>query len=160
MLIKSIEDLFAHLLSEANSAEKQMIRALPKLARAAEAPRLVEMLSVHLEKTYSHMERVEQAANTLPNIRLSRIKCYAMESLLEDAQEIVEASEKGPVRDAGLIGVLQQVKHYEIATYGTLCTLADQLGDTEATVLLSQILNEEKGADEALTALAKKSINS
>lgn len=159
MVIKSANDLFVRLLSETNSAEKQITRALPKMARAADDPKLADAFKEHLEETQGQVERLEQAADTIPDIRIKRIKCYAMEGLIEEAQELIEAGERGPVLDAGLIGAAQKVEHYEIAVYGTLCTLAEQLGYTEAKNLLAETLKEEKATDDKLTQLAKKDVN-
>lgn len=105
------------------------------------------------------MERLEKAADTIPDVRIKRIKCYGMESLIEEAQDLIESAEKGPVLDAGLIGAAQKVEHYEIAAYGTLCSLAEQLGYTEAKDILAETLKEEKATDDKLTQLAKKNVN-
>ncbi|QJQ96084.1 MULTISPECIES: ferritin-like domain-containing protein [Halomonadaceae] len=159
MMIKDATELFTRLLSEANSAEKQMTRALPKMARAAGDPQLVEAIKHHLEETRTQVERLEQAADTVPDIRIKRIKNYSMESLIEEAQELIDACEKGPLLDAALIGAMQKAEHYEIAAYGTLCAMADQLGYTEAKNILAETLKEEKSTDEKLTTLAKSSVN-
>lgn len=95
----------------------------------------------------------------MPDIRIKRLKCYAMESLIEEGQELIEATEKGAVRDASLIGAAQKVEHYEIATYGTLCSLAEQLGYTEAKNILAETLKEEKSTDDKLNTLAKENVN-
>lgn len=159
MVIKSANELFVRLLSEANSAEKQMTRALPKMARAADDPKLADAFKEHLEETQGQLERIEKAADSIPDIRVKRIKSYAMESLIEEGQELIESTEKGPVRDAGMIGAAQKVEHFEIATYGTLCELAEQLGYTEAKQLLAETLKEEKAADDKLSKLAKADVN-
>ncbi|KAA0010016.1 ferritin-like domain-containing protein [Billgrantia pellis] len=159
MKIESPKDLFIRLLSEANSAEKQMTRSLPKMARAADDEKLVEAFKEHLEETRAQVERIEQVVDSDDSIRLRRIKNYGMESLIDEAQELIDNSEKGPVRDAGLIGAAQKVEHLEIAAYGTLATLADQLGFTQAKQLLAETLQEEKSADEKLTKLAKNDVN-
>ncbi|SFH51476.1 ferritin-like domain-containing protein [Modicisalibacter xianhensis] len=159
MVIKTPNDLFIRLLSEINSAEKQITRALPKMARAADDPQLAEAFKEHLEETRGQVERIEQAVDTIPDIRVKRIKSYAMESLIEEGQELIEAGEKGPVLDAALIGAAQKVEHFEIAAYGTVISLAGQLGYTEAKNILAETLKEEKATDEKLTKLAKKDIN-
>jgi ferritin-like metal-binding protein YciE len=159
MVIKTPNDLFARLLAEINSAEKQITRALPKMARAADDPKLAEAFKEHLEETRGQVERIEQAADTIPDIRIKRIKSYPMESLIEEAQELIESGEKGPVLDAGLIGAAQKVEHFEIAAYGTICSLAEQLGYTEAKNILAETLKEEKATDEKLTKLAKSDVN-
>ena len=159
MVIKTPNDLFVRLLSEINSAEKQITRALPKMARAADDPKLAEAFKEHLEETRGQVERLEQAADTIPDIRIKRIKSYAMESLIEEGQELIEAGEKGPVLDAALIGAAQKVEHFEIAAYGTVIALAGQLGYTEAKDILAETLKEEKATDDKLTKLAKSDVN-
>lgn len=159
MKIETPNDLFIRLLSETNSAEKQMTRALPKMARAADDEQLVNAFQEHLEETRGQVERIEQVVDSDDKIRLKRLKSYGMESLIEEAQELIDGSEKGPVRDAGLIGAAQKVEHVEIAAYGTLAALADQLGYTKAKELLAETLKEEKSADEKLTKLAKQDVN-
>lgn len=159
MKIETPNDLFIRLLSEANSGEKQMTRALPKMARAADDEKLVNAFQEHLEETRSQVERIEQVVDTDDKIRLKRLKNYGMESLIEEAQELIDGSEKGPVRDAALIGAAQKVEHLEIAAYGTLAALADQLGYTQAKQLLAETLKEEKATDEKLNKLAKQDVN-
>ncbi|MCT4703662.1 ferritin-like domain-containing protein [Enterobacteriaceae bacterium H20N1] len=159
MQIKTIEDLFVHLLSDTYSAEKQLTRALPKLARASENPKLSEAFTSHLEETRGHVERIDQVVDSIPEFRLKRMKCVAMEGLIEEGQEVIDSVDKGAVRDAGLIAAAQKVEHYEIASYGTLCTLAEMLGYREAKTLLGQTLEEEKSADNKLTTLAESGIN-
>ncbi|WP_110635982.1 ferritin-like domain-containing protein [Salinicola salarius] len=159
MVIKSANDLFIHLLSDVNSAEKQITRALPKLARAVDNDQLVEAFKKHLEETRGQVERLEKVADTIPDIRIKRTKCYVMESLIEESQELIDNAEKGPVLDAGLIGAAQKVEHYEIAAYGTLCAMAEQLGYTEAKDILAETLKEEKATDDKLSKLAKQNVN-
>lgn len=159
MVIQNANDLFVRLLSEVNSAEKQITRALPKLARAASDNKLAEAFKEHLEETRGQVERLEKVADTISDIRIKRIKCYAMESLIEESQELIENAEKGPVLDAGLIGAAQKVEHYEIAAYGTLCAMAEQLGYTEARDILAETLKEEKATDDKLSKLAKQNVN-
>lgn len=159
MQINSAEELFQRLLSMANSAEKQMTRALPKLARAADNPDLVEAFEHHLEETQTQLERIDQAAETVEGLRLKRIKDHGMAALIEDGEEFVDAMEKGPLRDAALIGAAQKVEHYEIAAYGTISALADQLGHTKAKEILAETLAEEKSTDEKLTSMAKQEVN-
>lgn len=159
MQIKTIEELFVHLLSDTNSAEKQLTRALPKLARAASDEKLSQAFSSHLEETRVQIERIDKVIDSVPDLRLRRVKCVAMEGLIEEGAEIIDEIEKGPVRDAGLIAAAQKVEHYEIAAYGTLVTLADQLGYTEAKKLLAETLDEEKSADSKLTTIAESGVN-
>ena len=154
MAVKSIEELFIHELSDIYSAEKQLTKALPRLARAAEAPELVAAFELHLEETQGQIERIDQVVEVL-DIKLKRIKCAAMEGLVEEGKEVIDSIKAGALRDAALIGGAQKVEHYEIAAYGTLCALAKQLGYTEALALLKETLAEEKSTDEKLTLLAE-----
>lgn len=158
MPVKTLEDLFIHELSDIYSAEKQLTKALPRLARAAENPDLQAAFTTHLEETQGQIERIDEVVETL-GIRLKRIKCAAMEGLVEEGKEVIEEVEKGPVRDAALIGGAQKVEHYEIASYGTLCVLGKQLGYTEAVQLLKTTLAEEKATDEKLSLLAESGVN-
>lgn len=159
MNMKSIEDVFIHLLSDTYSAEKQLTRALAKLSREASSPDLSVAFKAHLEETHGQIERIDQIVEKTPNIKLKRMKCVAMEGLIEEANEVLESTEKNEVRDAALIAAAQKVEHYEIASYGTLATLAEQLGYTQAVKLLAETLEEEKSTDLKLTDLAVGNIN-
>lgn len=159
MQIKTLEELFKHLLSDTYSAEKQLIRALPKLARAAHEPALEEAFRSHLEETRGQIERIDAVVESIEGLKLARIKCVAMEGLVEEGAEIIESINEGPVRDAGLIAAAQKVEHYEIAAYGTLCTLAHQLGYSAAKQLLGETLEEEKAADSKLSTIAESTVN-
>lgn len=158
MSVKSIEELFIHELSDIYSAEKQLTKALPRLARAAENPALVDGFNTHLEETQGQIERIDRIVELL-DIRLKRIKCAAMEGLVEEGKEVIDSIEAGPLRDAALIGGAQKVEHYEIAAYGTLAALAKQLGYKDALKLLLETLEEEKATDEKLTMLAEQGGN-
>lgn len=155
MKIQTIEDIFIHLLSDTYSAEKQLTRALAKLSRASACEELQTAFSAHLEETQGHNKLLEQN----DQIRLKRMKCVAMEGLIEEANEVIEATEKNEIRDAALIAAAQKVEHYEIAAYGTLCTLAEQLGYKAAVKLLAETLEEEKDADMKLTDIAVGHVN-
>jgi len=154
MTIKTLEDLFIHELSDVYSAEKQISKALPKMARAATDEKLVAAFQQHLEETRGQIERIDQLVESTDGVKIKRMKCHALEGLAEEAQEIIDSVEAGPVRDAGLIGAAQKVEHYEIATYGTLHALAQKLGYKSAAKLLAETLDEEKATDEKLTAIA------
>lgn len=155
MTIKTLEDLFIHDLSDVYSAEKQITRALPKMARAATDEKLVAAFKQHLEETQGQIERLDQLVEITDGVKIKRMKCHALEGLVEEAQEIIDSVEAGPVRDAGLIGAAQKVEHYEIATYGTLVALATKLGYKEAAQLLAETLEEEKTTDQKLTVIAE-----
>lgn len=156
MTIKTLEDLFIHDLSDIYSAEKQITRALPKMARAATDEKLIAAFEQHLEETRGQIERIDQLVESTEGVRIKRMKCHALEGLAEEAQEIIDSVEAGPVRDAGLIGAAQKVEHYEIATYGTLHALATKLSYKEAARLLAETLQEEKATDEKLTIIAEQ----
>lgn len=158
MTIKTIEQLFTHELSDIYSAEKQLTKALPRLARAAASPELSEAFTAHLEETNGQIERIDQVVE-LVGLKLKRMKCAAMEGLVEEGKEIIEEIPKGPLRDAALIAGAQKVEHYEIASYGTLAALAKQLGYGEALPLLLETLEEEKATDQKLTMLAEQGGN-
>ncbi|WP_337022831.1 MULTISPECIES: YciE/YciF ferroxidase family protein [unclassified Pantoea] len=156
MKVKTLLDLFIHDLSDVYSAEKQITRALPKMIRAASEPKLKEAFQHHLEETQGQIERLDQLVEAHEEVRIVRMKCHALEGLVEEAQELIEATEPGPVRDAGLIGAAQKVEHYEIATYGTLIALAIKLQLGEASSLLKETLDEEKDTDQKLTSIAER----
>ncbi|GAB7538204.1 YciE/YciF ferroxidase family protein [Burkholderia sp. 3C] len=151
---KTVDDLFIHMLSDIYSAEKQLTRALARLSRAATEPELVEAFKTHLEETQGQVQRIDQVVETC-GLRLKRMKCVAMEGLIEEGQELIDEIEKGPVLDIGLVAAAQKVEHYEIAAYGSLCALARQLGLDSAATLLAETLEEEKAADLKLTKFAQ-----
>ncbi|MFW0765954.1 ferritin-like domain-containing protein [Trabulsiella odontotermitis] len=159
MKMNNIEDVFIHLLSDTYSAEKQLTRALAKLARSAASEELSAAFNAHLEETQGQIERIDQIVEQEENIKIKRMKCVAMEGLIEEAKEVIESTEKNEVRDAALIAAAQKVEHYEIASYGTLATLAEQLGYKSALKLLTETLEEEKNTDLKLTDLATSNIN-
>jgi len=155
MTAKTLKDLFIHSLSDVYSAEKQLTKALPKLARASTSPQLKQAFETHLEETSGQIERIDRVVQA-SELRLKRIKCVAMEGLVEEGQEQIDEIEKGPVLDAALIGAAQKVEHYEIATYGTLAALARKLGYDDALKLLLETLEEEKATDKKLTEIAEQ----
>ncbi|EER6021471.1 ferritin-like domain-containing protein, partial [Escherichia coli] len=132
MQIKSVEDIFIHLLSDTYSAEKQLTKALSKLSRSAYSDKLTAAFQSHLDETHGQIERIDQVVDSEDGLKLKRIKCAAMEGLIEEANEVIESTDKNEVRDAALIAAAQKVEHYEIASYGTLVTLAEQLGYKKA----------------------------
>jgi len=156
--ITSLEEAFVHALSDIYSAEKQLTKALPKLAKAASNAQLADGFTTHLEETQGQIERIDQIVDTT-GIKLKRVKCLAMEGLVEEGAETIEEIEKGPVRDAMLIVGAQKVEHYEIAAYGALVTIAKSLGYTDAAELLGETLAEEKATDEKLNTIALSEVN-
>lgn len=156
MKITTLEEAFIKELSDVYSAEKQITKALPKLAKAASNPKLVEGFETHLEETEGQITRIEQLVEEL-GISLKRIKCKAMEGLVEEGDEVAKEIEKGPVRDAMLIIGAQKVEHYEIASYGSLIALGSKLGYDVS--LLEETLEEEKATDLKLNQLALAKVN-
>jgi ferritin-like metal-binding protein YciE len=154
----TIDDLFIHELSDIYSAEKQLTKALPRMARASTNPALAEAFEAHAEETRGQIERIDQLVEQ-SELKLKRMKCIAMEGLIEEFKELLDEIEKGPVLDAGLIAACQKVEHYEIAGYGTLVAMAKHLGMDDAAQLLSETLAEEKAADEKLTVIAEEGGN-
>lgn len=158
MKLKTLQDLFLHELKDLYSAENQLVKALPKMAKAATNEELKAGFEEHLEQTKGHVERLEQIAEQL-GAKLGGHKCKAMEGLIEEGAELIDEDAEDAIRDAGLIGAAQRVEHYEMAGYGTAIALANGLGHTEAAELLQQTLDEEKETDEKLTELAESTIN-
>jgi ferritin-like metal-binding protein YciE len=153
MKLNTIEDLFHQELKDLYSAENQLVKALPKMAKAATNEELKAGFTEHLEQTKGHVERLNQIGEQL-GIKLSGHKCKAMEGLIEEGSEMIGEDAEDFVRDAGLIGAAQRVEHYEMAGYGTARALAIRLGHGDAAELLEQTLQEEKETDAKLTDLA------
>ena len=154
MRVESIEDLFLNELKDLYSAEKQIVKALPKMVKAAESPDLRDAFSSHLEETKKQVERLEAIFEKLGK-RGTGKTCEGMKGVLEEGSETIAEMDKGPVRDAGLISAAQRVEHYEMAGYGTVRNLAQLLGQQEMMALLEKTLSEEKAADEKLTKISK-----
>jgi ferritin-like metal-binding protein YciE len=153
-----LRDLFEDSLKDIYWAEKALTKAIPKMIKKASSEELVAALTEHLEVTKGQVARVEEVFSTL-GVKAQAKKCAAMEGLIKEGEEIMEETEEGMVRDAGIIAAAQKVEHYEIATYGTLCAFAKILEETEAGELLMETLNEEKEADSTLSEVAESSIN-
>jgi len=155
---QGLRDLFEDELKDIYWAEKTLTKAIPKMAKNATSEELVDALNDHLEVTKGHVQRLEESFRILGKAARAK-KCEAMAGLVKEAEEIMEDTEEGVVRDAGIISAGQKVEHYEIATYGTLCAFAKTLGEDEVASLLQQTLDEEKEADRKLTEIAESSIN-
>jgi len=153
-----LHELFLDELADVYSAEQQLTKALPKLAKAAQSDELREALEQHLEETEEHISRLEQVAESLDET-LKKKTCKAMKGLVEEGDEIVKELKDSSALDAGIIAAGQKVEHYEIATYGTLCAWAEQMGHDEALKLLRQTEEEETAADEKLTEIAETIAN-
>ena len=153
-----LHELFVDELADVYSAEQQLTKALPKMAKACESDELREAFESHLEETEEHVSRLEQVAKALDE-KLKRKTCKAMKGLVEEAQELMKEQKDSSALDAALIAAAQKVEHYEIATYGTLCAWAKQMGHEEAVELLESTLEEERAADEKLTEIAESAAN-
>ena len=156
--LKSLEDLLEHQLKDLYSAEKQAITAMPKMAETAQDPGLKKALETHLEETKEQKARLEKVCE-LMGISPGRIKCKAMEGLIEESEETIAEDATPEVKDAALIAASQRMEHYEIAGYGTAAHYAERLGHQEVAELLNQTLKEEQKTDTLLNKLAKSYIN-
>lgn len=155
---QGLRDLFEDELKDIYWAEKALTKAIPKMIKNTTSEELETALKEHLAITEQQITRLEQVFESI-GTKAQAKKCEVMEGLIKEAEEIMESTEEGVVRDAGLISAGQKVEHYEIATYGTLCAFAKILGEDEAVSLLEETLNEEKEADQKLTEVAESSIN-
>lgn len=153
-----LKDLFEAELKDIYWAEKALTKAIPKMIKNASAQELIDALQDHLHATKQQVMRCEEVFESI-DVKAVAKKCEAMEGLIKEAEEIMESTDEGSVRDAGIISAAQKVEHYEIASYGTLFAFAKQLGYEEAAGLLEETLNEEKEADTTLTEIAQSTIN-
>jgi ferritin-like metal-binding protein YciE len=153
MSVGTLEELLIDELKDLYSAEKQIVKSLPKLAKAASSTELKDALESHLEETKGQVERLEQIAEIVGK-NLTGKTCAGMKGVLEEGSEVLDDIEEGSVRDAALIGASQRVEHYEMAGYGTARDFARLLGLDDVAQLLEETLEEEKAADEKLTAIS------
>jgi ferritin-like metal-binding protein YciE len=153
-----ISKLMVEQLRDAYSAEKQALRAMPRLAKKATSQALKDAVQMHVEQTEHQIERLEQALDTL-GARPGRKVCEGMRGIIEEGQSEAEEHDKGPLLDTVIVAALQRVEHYEIAAYGTMAALAKAAGQQEIANLLVQTLQEEKETDEKLTQLAESELN-
>ena len=158
MKLQTLRDLYVHELKDLYSAEQQLIKALPKMAKAATNEELAAGFKEHLEQTKEHAQRLERVLSALRQTTRGP-KCQGMEGIVAEGAEMIEEEGDDEVKDAGLIAAAQRVEHYEMAGYGTARTYAELLDDNEGVKLLSQTFKEEKETDEKLTKLAKSAIN-
>jgi len=156
--MKSLDDLTTHFLQDIYYAERQLLKALPKMAKNAQSTALKTAFTAHREETVHQIERLDQVFEHL-GLRAKAIPCEAIKGLIEEAEEVIAETELGPVRDAGLAACGQAVEHYEMARYGALIAWAEAAGHSDVTALLQQTLDEEKKADKLLGDLALKHIN-
>ena len=158
MKLETLKDLYIHELKDLYSAEKQIIKALPKMAKAATNKQLATGFEEHFEQTKGHVARLEKIL-TSHDESTRGPKCEGMEGLLKEGEEMIDNVEPSALRDAGLIAAANRVEHYEMAGYGCVRTYAKQLGETNGQQLLQQTLDEEGAADLKLTKLAEAVIN-
>ena len=151
----SLEQLYVDELKDLFSAEKQLTKALPKMAKAASSEDLKNGFEEHLEQTKGHVQRLEEIF-TMLNEKAGGKKCVGMEGIIQEGAEVMAEAYEGALMDAALISAAQRVEHYEIAAYGTVCAYAELLGESDHAALLRQTLDEEKETDEKLTELSKK----
>lgn len=158
MTPNTLEDLYVDELTDLYSAERQVVKALPKLIKAATHPELKQMFEHHLQQTEAHVERIERIFSALDGTPKHK-KCRGMEGVIEEGNELIAKGERSAVVDAGLIAKAQHVEHYEIAGYGSVYEWAMRLGHTGHATLLRQTLDEERQTDALLTDLARRSVN-
>jgi ferritin-like metal-binding protein YciE len=151
--IDTLQTLLEEELKDIYDAEKRLVRALPKMAKAANSPDLKQALEEHLEVTKTQVERLEKAFELLDKPAKSK-PCAGMKGLIEEGEEVLGEDATDELMDAAIIGAAQRVEHYEIAAYGTARTFAERLGNAEVTALLEETLDEEKEADEKLTEIS------
>src|SRR5688500_16473676 len=158
MSLDSLHDLYVDELKDIHSAERQLLRALPRMAKAAESPELRSAFESHLKETEKQVERLDKIFAELEKKATGK-KCKGMEGLIEEGKEMMEEEADPAVMDAALIAAAQRVEHYEIAAYGCVRNYAELLGYTSAARLLQQSLDEEEAADKKLSQLAEGGIN-
>ncbi|HEX5809066.1 MAG TPA: ferritin-like domain-containing protein [Anaerolineales bacterium] len=154
----TLEDLLTDELKDLYSAENQILKALPKMAKSAQSEELRKAFEQHLEQTKEQVRRIEQICEDM-SVSPRGKKCVGMEGLIEEGKEVMQEDLDADTMDAGLIGAAQKVEHYEMAAYGTASAHARQLGLERAAKLLDKTLEEEKTTDEKLTKLAQNQIN-
>ena len=158
MKLTTLDKLLEDTLKDIYSAENQLVKALPKMAKAATAPGLKEAFTAHLEETRGQVERLNEIAEHLGISRLSGKKCAAMEGLIEEGKEVLETDGEPALIDEALILAAQRVEHYEISAYGSARTIAEHLGHSQVAKLLQETLDEESAADEKLTDISMNEV--
>lgn len=156
--MKSMNDLLLSFIQDVYYAERQILKALPKMAKAAENEQLKKALTDHREDTQGHVERLQQVFDILGK-RARGQTCEAINGIIEEGEEVVHEFEQGAVRDAGILANAQAVEHYEMARYGTMVAWAKACGMSDAAKILQQTLDEEKKADTLLNQIAHTSLN-
>jgi ferritin-like metal-binding protein YciE len=158
MKLRTLQDLFVDNLRDLYNAENQLIKALPKMAKASSSDELRSAFEEHLEQTKAHAERIERVFELL-GLKAKGKTCKAMEGLIAEGKDLLDEDAEPSVLDAEIIAAAQRVEHYEMAGYGCVHTWARQLGHQDAAELLEQTFQEEEEADHKLTEIAESSIN-
>jgi ferritin-like metal-binding protein YciE len=158
MSATKLDDIFLMTLKDIYHGEKQIVKALPKMAKHAESPHLKKALGHHLEETKGQVSRLERIFQLMEKPARGET-CEAIKGLIEEGEEVMQKASSGAVCDAGMIGVSQAIEHYEMARYGTLIAWARQLGLVEAASLLEETLKQEKKADATLNDIALHEVN-
>jgi ferritin-like metal-binding protein YciE len=156
--IKTMDDLFVHQLQDIYYAEKQLLKALPKMADKASDPQLRSGFLTHLDETKGHVSRLEQVFK-MHGVQPKAVDCPAIDGIIEEADEVTGEIADKTVLDAALINAAQAAEHYEITRYGTLIAWAKQLGRSDCATVLQKTLDEEKAADSKLTGIANSNVN-
>jgi ferritin-like metal-binding protein YciE len=156
--IKSMNDLFLHQLQDIYYAEKQLVKALPKMAQKATDPQLKQGFLTHLEETKIHVQRLEEVFK-MHGAEVKAVDCPAIDGIIEEADEVAAEVADKAVLDAALINAAQAAEHYEIVRYGSLIAWARQLGRSDCASILQKTLDEEKTTDKKLTSLAEGQVN-
>jgi ferritin-like metal-binding protein YciE len=158
MAMKSLDDLFVHMLRDIYYAEKAALRGMRQMSRKVQSDQLKQLLEEHREETEGQVETLEKAFEAL-GLRPRGVTCEAINGIIEEAKEIAEEAQEGPVRDVGIIAALQAVEHYEITRYGTAIAWAKHLGRDDVAEMLTQTLEQEIAADRKLTEVAEGTLN-
>lgn len=158
MKLDTLDDLFVHTLKDVLYAEKRGLKALPKMAKQVSAPDLRKALEAHHKESETQIERLETVFDMLDRSPRGA-KCEAMLGIIEEAEDLMEQAASPEVKDAAIVSAAQAVEHYEIARYGTLAAMANQLGLKDAAKLFRETLKEEKASDEKLSKIAEKTVN-
>jgi len=156
--VATMENLFLNEIRDLYDAEKQLTKALPKMAKAASSNELKQAIEEHLQETKNQVERLEQVFESIDQ-KASGKKCAAMTGLIQEGEEIIASTTDSAVRDAGIIAAAQKVEHYEMSGYGSARTFAQMLGHEDAASLLEETLQEEKNADRKLNDIAESQVN-
>ncbi len=156
--METLQELYEESIKDIYSAEKQLLKAMPKLLKAARNESLKAAIEAHITQTEGHVDRLEKIGE-LGGFKITGVVCKAAQGLVEEVKEHLEDGEPGPVLDAAIVACAQKNEHYEIGTYGTILAWAKELGLTDQAALLQETLNEEEETDQLLSGVATKEVN-